>query len=70
LFTTLAIRAAGGLPVFRRNAKASCPQSLRTYSLAVDYLILDHQSRRNLEIAQTVKRWNLSWLSSLGQRQN
>jgi len=29
-------------------------QSLRTYTLT-DYLILDHQTRRNLEITQTVR---------------
>lgn len=53
----LAIRAAGGLLQYLSETQKENPvalQSLRTYSLT-DYLILDHQSRRNLEIAQTVR---------------
>ena len=65
----LAVRAAGGLLAYleetfeqeltEKNRKAggkrSIPlQRLRTYSLA-DYLIVDHQSRTNLEITQTVR---------------
>jgi len=53
----LAVRAAGGLLQYLEETQKENPvalQSLRTYSLT-DYLILDHQSRRNLEIAQTVR---------------
>jgi DNA mismatch repair protein MutS len=53
----LAVRAAGGLLEYlddtqKQNTVAL--QSLRTYTLA-DYLILDYQTRRNLEITQTVR---------------
>ena len=64
----LAVRAAGGLLQYleetfeqdvqdKREPKItrSIPlQLLRTYAIA-DYLILDHQSRTNLEITQTVR---------------
>lgn len=61
----LAIRAAGGLLEYLENTfeynygdkteKKSIPlQPLRTYTIT-DYLILDSQSRRNLEITQTVR---------------
>ncbi len=53
----LAIRAAGGLLEYIEDTQRSSPvplQPLRTYSL-VDYLILDQQTRRNLEITQTVR---------------
>jgi DNA mismatch repair protein MutS len=53
----LAVRAAGGLLQYVEETQKAYQvplQLLRTYSLA-DYLILDHQSRRNLEITQTVR---------------
>ena len=53
----LAVRAAGGLLQYieeTQKANQVPLQPLRTYSLA-DYLILDHQTRRNLEITQTVR---------------
>ena len=66
----LAVRAAGGLleyleetfksdrtPKSKTHAPVNPPvplQPLRTYNLA-DYLILDHQTRRNLEITQTIR---------------
>ena len=53
----LGVRAAGGLLEYIEDTQKafSIPlQPLRTYSLA-DYLILDHQTRRNLEITQTVR---------------
>ena len=53
----LCIRAAGGLLEYiedTQKANRTPLQPLRTYSLA-DYLILDHQTRRNLEITQTVR---------------
>lgn len=53
----LAVRAAGGLLEYLEETQKENPvslQSLRTYTLT-DYLILDHQSRRNLEITQTVR---------------
>lgn len=61
----LAIRAAGGLLEYlentfehrtgERGGNSKIPlQSVKTYSLA-EYLILDHHSRRNLEITQTVR---------------
>jgi DNA mismatch repair protein MutS len=61
----LAVRAAGGLLEYLENTfeydsgdktkKNSIPlQPVRTYTIA-DYLILDSQSRRNLEITQTVR---------------
>lgn len=53
----LAVRAAGGLLEYLEDTQKENPvplQTLRTYTLT-DYLILDHQSRRNLEIIQTVR---------------
>jgi DNA mismatch repair protein MutS len=53
----LAIRAAGGLLEYiedTQKANRVPLQPLRTYSIA-DYLILDYQTRRNLEITQTVR---------------
>jgi DNA mismatch repair protein MutS len=53
----LAIRAAGGLLEYiedTQKANRVPLQLLRTYSI-VDYLILDYQTRRNLEITQTVR---------------
>ncbi len=54
---TLAVRAAGGLLEYLEDTQKAHDvplQPLKTYALA-DYLILDHQSRRNLEIMQTVR---------------
>ncbi len=53
----LAVRAAGGLLEYLAATQKGNPvalQPLRTYSLG-DYLVLDSQSRRNLEITQTVR---------------
>ncbi len=53
----LAVRAAGGLLEYVEDTQKAYRvklQALKTYTLA-DYLILDHQSRRNLEITQTVR---------------
>jgi DNA mismatch repair protein MutS len=53
----LAVRAAGGLLEYLEATQKNCQialQPLRTYAIG-DYLILDHQSRRNLEITQTVR---------------
>ncbi|MBD1943139.1 DNA mismatch repair protein MutS, partial [Coleofasciculus sp. FACHB-712] len=53
----LAVRAAGGLLEYLEDTQKEnlVPlQFLRTYTLS-DYLILDHQTRRNLEITQTVR---------------
>jgi DNA mismatch repair protein MutS len=53
----LAIRAAGGLLEYVQDTQKANPvplQPLKTYSLG-DFLILDHQTRRNLEITQTVR---------------
>jgi DNA mismatch repair protein MutS len=53
----LAVRAAGGLLQYLEETQKENPialQTLRTYTIT-DYLILDHQSRRNLEITQTVR---------------
>lgn len=53
----LAVRAAGGLLEYIEDTQKqnSVPlQLLRSYTLN-DYLILDHQTRRNLEISQTVR---------------
>ena len=53
----LATRAAGGLLDYIEDTQKAYQvplQTLHTYSLA-DYLILDHQTRRNLEITQTVR---------------
>jgi DNA mismatch repair protein MutS len=53
----LAVRAAGGLLEYledtHRDGKILL-QPLCTYTLS-EYLVLDHQSRRNLEITQTVR---------------
>ena len=53
----LGVRAAGGLLDYLEETQKEqyvSLQTLRTYTLA-DYLILDHQSRRNLEITATVR---------------
>ena len=53
----LAVRAAGGLLEYIEDTQKANPvslQLLRTYTLN-DYLIVDHQTRRNLEITQTVR---------------
>lgn len=53
----LAVRAAGGLLEYiedTQKANRVPLQPLRTYSIA-DFLILDAQTRRNLEITQTVR---------------
>ena len=53
----LAIRAAGGLLDYIEDTQKAHQvplQLLRTYS-QVDFLILDYQTRRNLEITQTVR---------------
>lgn len=53
----LAIRAAGGLLEYVEDTQKAYQVSLqrvRTYSLA-DFLVLDHQTRRNLELTQTVR---------------
>lgn len=53
----LAVRAAGGLLEYLEATQKGNPialQPLRTYSLG-DYLVFDNQSRRNLEITQTVR---------------
>ena len=53
----LGVRAAGGLLEYVEDTQKAYQvplQRLRTYSLA-DYLILDHQTRRNLEITQTIR---------------
>ena len=53
----LAVRAAGGLLDYIEDTQKDNPVSLkllRTYTLT-DYLIVDHQTRRNLEITQTVR---------------
>jgi DNA mismatch repair protein MutS len=53
----LAVRAAGGLLQYLEETQKENPialQALRKYTIS-DYLILDHQSRRNLEITQTVR---------------
>ena len=53
----LGIRAAGGLLEYVEDTQKAYQvplQRLRSYSLA-DYLILDHQTRRNLEITQTIR---------------
>jgi DNA mismatch repair protein MutS len=63
----LAVRAAGGLLEYLADTQRGNPidlQLLRSYSLA-DYLVLDYQSRRNLEIFQTSRdgslRGSLLW---------
>lgn len=53
----LAVRAAGGLLQYLEDTQKNNPvslQPLRTYT-HTDFLILDHQTRRNLEITQTVR---------------
>lgn len=53
----LCVRAAGGLLEYIETTQKANPiklQNLKTYALA-DYLILDHQTRRNLEILQTCR---------------
>lgn len=53
----LAVRAAGGLLQYLEETQKNNPvslQQLRTYT-HTDYLILDYQTRRNLEITQTVR---------------
>ncbi|MBW4576133.1 MAG: DNA mismatch repair protein MutS [Aphanothece sp. CMT-3BRIN-NPC111] len=53
----LGVRAAGGLLEYVEDTQKENQvplQSLRTYTIA-DYLILDNQTRRNLEITQTVR---------------
>jgi len=53
----LGVRAAGGLLEYLEDTQKDRQlplQLLRTYTIA-DYLTLDHQSRRNLEITQTVR---------------
>jgi DNA mismatch repair protein MutS len=53
----LGVRAAGGLLEYLEDTQKEnyvALQPLRTYTIA-DYLILDHQSRRNLEITATVR---------------
>lgn len=53
----LGVRAAGGLLEYVEETQKAYRvplQPLRSYSLA-DYLILDHQTRRNLEITQTAR---------------
>ncbi len=53
----LAVRAAGGLLEYLEATQKGNPVSLqpvRTYSLG-DYLVLDRESRRNLEITQTIR---------------
>jgi DNA mismatch repair protein MutS len=53
----LGVRAAGGLLEYVEDTQKAYQvplQTLRSYSLA-DYLVLDHQTRRNLEITQTIR---------------
>ncbi len=53
----LAVRAAGGLLEYLEDTQKENPvtlQRLRTYTVT-DYLIVDNQTRRNLEITQTVR---------------
>ena len=53
----LAVRAAGGLLEYVEDMQKVNPvtlQKLRTYTIT-DYLIVDNQTRRNLEITQTVR---------------
>ncbi|MEG4230137.1 DNA mismatch repair protein MutS [Microcoleus sp. N9_B2] len=54
---SFAVRAAGGLLQYleeTQKEKAVALQRLHTYTLT-DFLILDYQTRRNLEITQTVR---------------
>jgi DNA mismatch repair protein MutS len=58
---SLAVRAAGGLLAYLEDTQKSSQiplQPLSTYSIS-QYLILDHQTRRNLEITQTVRDGSL-----------
>ncbi|MFN6482243.1 MULTISPECIES: DNA mismatch repair protein MutS [unclassified Nostoc] len=53
----LAVRAAGGLIEYLEDTQKENPvtlQRLRSYTVT-DYLIVDNQTRRNLEITQTVR---------------
>ena len=53
----LAIRAAGGILEYLESTQKSVKmplQGISTYAIA-DYLVLDNQTRRNLEITQTVR---------------
>jgi DNA mismatch repair protein MutS len=53
----LAVQAAGGLLAYLENTQKDTPiplQPLCTYSLS-EFLVLDHQTRRNLELIQTVR---------------
>jgi DNA mismatch repair protein MutS len=53
----LAVRAAGGLLEYLEDTQKENPvalQALHTYTIT-DFLIVDHQTRRNLEITQTVR---------------
>lgn len=53
----LAVRAAGGLLEYLEDTQKENQihlQTLRTYTIT-DYLTVDHQTRRNLEITQTVR---------------
>ncbi|HEY9852193.1 MAG TPA: DNA mismatch repair protein MutS [Leptolyngbyaceae cyanobacterium] len=61
----LAVRAAGGLLQYIEETQKSNPvslQLLRTYA-HTDFLIIDNQTRRNLEITQTVR--DCTFLGSL-----
>jgi DNA mismatch repair protein MutS len=54
---TLAVRAAGGLLAYLADTQRGTRiplQTLTTYTIS-EFLILDHQTRRNLEITQTVR---------------
>ncbi len=54
---SLSVRAAGGLLEYLADTQKEnyiALQRLRTYTIA-DYLIIDHQTRRNLEITATVR---------------
>ncbi|MEH2411605.1 DNA mismatch repair protein MutS [Nostoc sp.] len=53
----LAVRAAGGLLEYLEDTQKENPvtlQRLRSYTVT-DYLIVDNQTRRNLEITQTIR---------------
>ncbi|MGB3616303.1 MAG: DNA mismatch repair protein MutS [Elainellaceae cyanobacterium] len=53
----LAVRAAGGLLQYLEDTQKQVPvllQPVSTYTLT-EYLVIDHQSRRNLEITQTAR---------------
>lgn len=53
----LAVRAAGGLLEYLEDTQKETPillQPLCTYTIS-EFLVLDHQTRRNLEITQTVR---------------